>query len=371
MTLETERLRISDGVARQWVLAPSESEGQQCHASSVLSTGDQLLSAWFAGTAEGTPDNRIWLSRRDSSGTWLQAMVIAGEGETAHWNPVLARHPDGNVWLFYKRGSTISGWSTWYRISEDSGLSWSEARELVPGDRGGRGPVKNPPVMLPDGGWLAPGSEERWSAGGTVWECFADRSDDGGASWAKTSIPVDRAQFSGAGLIQPTFWARGNTVGALMRSSEGAAYSAVSSDGGRSFSEAQPSNLPNNNSGLTVVDIAGDLLACIHNPVDESWGPRCPLSISFSTDGVLWGPPSLVLEDGRTPLDGSTPPSTTGPPIGFKPRDTGVVTDGRGEYSYPSATIHGDQLIVTYTWQRRAIVCATLPLDIAAQAATR
>lgn len=350
-------------------MGPSESGGQQCHASSLVSVGDQLLCAWFAGTAEGTPDNRIWVSRRNSTGIWQKSVAVAGNGDTAHWNPVLTKHPDGNVWLFYKRGSTISGWSTWYRVSDDSGLSWGEERELVPGDRGGRGPVKNPPILLPDGGWLAPGSEEHWFEDGAVWSCFADRSDDDGESWVKAPIPVDRTRLSGSGLIQPSFWVRGNSVGALMRSTEGTAYVAKSHDGGKSFGEAQPSNLANNNSGLTVVDIAGEILACVHNPVAESWGSRCPLSISFSTDGIHWGPPVLVLEDGRTPLDGYTPGPTRGAATGFEPRDTGVVTDGRDEYSYPSATVHGDQLIITYTWQRQGIASAALPLHVAVQAA--
>jgi len=47
-----------------------------------------------------------------------------------------------------------------------------------------------------------------------------------------------------------------------------------------------------------------------------------------------------------------------GPPAG----DGGVVTDGVGEYSYPSAVLDGDLLLVTYTWQRRGIVLVTLPI---------
>ena len=379
MTAAVGHPGITTGVDRRWVLPPSDTPAQQCHASSVLSVDGRLLCAWFAGTAEGTPDNRIWLAAADHTGRWQEPRPVAGEGTEAHWNPVLAAGPDGSVWLFYKRGPAISAWQTWVRVSRDAGRTWSGARELVPGDSGGRGPVKNPPVLLPDGGWLAPGSEERWLPGGAVWDCFADRSDDGGTTWAKAPIPVDRAGLSGAGVIQPSLWTKGGTVGALMRSSEGFAYAAESTDGGRTFSPAQPTNLPNNNSGLTVAPIGEDLLACVHNPVAESWGPRCPLAVSFSTDGTRWGPPALVLEDGRTPLEGIFPAvsgsgsrmETRTQAAGFEPRDTGVVTDGRGEYSYPSATLHGDQLIVTYTWQRRGIVSAALPLAALRLAAAR
>ena len=47
---------------------------------------------------------------------------------------------------------------------------------------------------------------------------------------------------------------------------------------------------------------------------------------------------------------------------GFTPADTGVVTSGVGEYSYPTVVLDGSDLLVTYTWQRRGIVLARLPI---------
>jgi hypothetical protein len=38
--------------------------------------------------------------------------------------------------LFYKVGSPISSWMTYAKESEDGGLTWGAARELVPGDKG-------------------------------------------------------------------------------------------------------------------------------------------------------------------------------------------------------------------------------------------
>jgi predicted neuraminidase len=39
-----------------------------------------------------------------------------------------------------------------------------------------------------------------------------------------------------------------------------------------------------------------------------------------------------------------------------------VVTSGVAEYSYPYAVLDSDQLLITYTWQRRGIVLARLPV---------
>ena len=56
--------------------------------------------------------------------------------------------------------------------SEDMGYSWSKPRELVIGDIGGRGPVKNKIITLENGTWLAPASIET----DTVWDAFVDIS---------------------------------------------------------------------------------------------------------------------------------------------------------------------------------------------------
>lgn len=147
------------------------------------------------------------------------------------WNPVL--FADGErLLLFYKVGEEIPRWQTFIKESPDSGLTWSEGRELVPGDFGGRGPVKNKCIRLQDGALLAPASTE-----GAGWACFTDRSEDGGRTWHRSpDVPFERGMLSGSGTIQPTLWQdeRG-TVHMLMRSSEGAIYRSRSEDGGRSW----------------------------------------------------------------------------------------------------------------------------------------
>src|SRR5699024_1773453 len=154
----------------------------------------------------------------------------------------------------------ISSWVTWFTTSADEGRTWASPRRLIPtdpgGDRGGaggRGPVKNPPLRLGDA-WMAAGSSQSWERV-VESEPFVDISTDGGREWRNTTIPVDRANLRGAGVIQPALW-RGETGGvihALMRSTEGWAFQSTSRDHGRTWDPAQPSSLPNNNSALAVV----------------------------------------------------------------------------------------------------------------------
>ena len=357
--------RITAGVTRDWAARPGTTGGGQCHASTVLAVGDSLLCAWFAGTTEGSPDNGIFLAVREPGGSWGDPRPVAGTAAdpVAHWNPVLAHAANGAVWLFFKRGPRISEWSTWLCTSADNGATWTAPRELVPGDTGGRGPVRNPPVRAADGAWLAPASTESWAPDGAIWASFVDRSMDDGHTWDRVDIPIDRSPLSGAGVIQPALWVTGETVGALLRSSEGHAYLAISPDNGRTFAPAVPNTLPNNNSGLTVAQLPDGTLACVHNPTGTSWGARCPLAVSVSRDGLHWQTVAII-EDGRTPLGGFAPSLPEASGTGFDPHDDGVRTDGTGEYSYPAAVVRDDDLLITYTWQRRGIVCATVPLNL-------
>jgi predicted neuraminidase len=333
----------------------------QCHASTVAvaEPSAQPVIAWFTGTREGTPDNRIRIAGPRG------IHVLDTGREEAHWNPVLASGPDGALWLFCKVGPRISEWVTLVTRSQDGGASWEPVRELVPGDRsGGRGPVKNPPLLTPEGLWLAPASVEEW--GKTPrWIPFVDVSADGGATWECAPIPVDRTALIGAGLIQPALWWGRSGPVALMRSTEGRAYRSTSPDGGRTWTAAEPTALPNNNSGLCAVALPFGRVACVHNPSTQDWGSRCPLVVSVSDDEGLTWRQVLTLDDGFTPVDPSVPMRLGAPARpGFTPGDCGVVTSGLAEFSYPTAVLDGDELLVSYTWQRRGIVLARVPQDV-------
>lgn len=370
-------MTITEWVRREWV-SIDDARWSQAHASSVIRHGQSVLVAWFAGTREGTPDNRIWLTRKhDDEEGWSTPVALTTDA-VAHWNPVLAHSPAGELWLFYKSGARISGWTTWVRKSGDGGTSWSEPDQLVPGDTFGRGPVRNPPLLLDDGTWLAPGSREHWGEQ-VVWESFVDISWDDGASWTARPIPVDRAALRGAGVIQPALWRSGETVKALLRSTEGRAFLSASADGGMTWSRAEPVELANNNSGLTVVALDDGRAVCVHNPVSADWGARCPLVVSVSEDGGATWAERVCIEDGRTPIDDdprrrpslpNTARSAADEPPLFGGGDDGVVTTGIGEYSYPAAVPADDRpgshLLITYSWQRRGFVAARVPLSLLA-----
>ncbi len=297
----------------------------QCHASTVLRTEDgKFLVAWFGGTHEKNDDVGIWLSK-GAPGQWSAPVEVAKLREDPHWNPVLFKNPSGEIILFFKVGKTIDDWETWYMVSADNGDTWSEASELVPGDKGGRGPVRNKPIVLSNGWWLAPASNEKER----VWNAFIDLSEDGGKTWVSTKfLEVNRDSVPGEGVIQPALWeSEGGKVHMLLRSSAGSICRSDSEDYGKTWSPVYKTSLPNPNSGIDITKLANNNLVLIFNPDDKNWGSRNPISLTVSKDnGRTW---NAVVEIER-----------------------GNEGD---EFSYPSVISFGDTVALTYTWKRQRI----------------
>ena len=90
----------------------------QCHASTVAVVDGRPVVAWFAGTREGTPDNRVVVWRDGAT------QVLDTGRDVAHWNPVLAPGPADDLWLFLKVGPRISDWTTLVTHSDDGGRTW-------------------------------------------------------------------------------------------------------------------------------------------------------------------------------------------------------------------------------------------------------
>lgn len=293
----------------------------QCHASTLVQLpNNRFLAAWFGGTHEKHPDVGIWGAER-REGCWSPPRLLAKVRQSPHWNSVLFSDNTGRVHLFFKVGDEIPQWETWVMTSEDGGQSWSESRELVPGDRGGRGPVKNKPILLSNGDWLAPASIETDNG----WDAFVDRSTDNGLTWQASDL-LDRAAVGGLGIIQPSLWeSRPGHVHMLMRSTAGAVFRSDSDDYGHTWRPAYPTALPNNNSGLDLAKLRDGALALVFNPVAGNWAARTPLRLALSFDNGLTWPRTLDLE---------TEP---------------------GEYSYPAIIPTAVGMAITYTWKRERI----------------
>lgn len=226
--------------------------------------------------------------------------------------------------------------------SADGGETWSEPMPLGADNPAG-GPVRNKPIRLADGRMLAPNSDESAEA----WLPRVDESTDGGRTFHRLApIPLNRTDeaapdfMPGVGAIQPTLWESApGRVHALLRTQAGRVYRSDSEDGGRTWSTAYPTALPNNNSGVDLA-VDGDALYLALNPTTGTWGPRTPLVVMKSTDN------GETFEDFTTLADD---------PIDDR--------HGReGQFCYPAIVARGGRLHITYTHNRKSIAYAEIRL---------
>jgi predicted neuraminidase len=287
----------------------------QCHASTIIESGGELLAAWFGGTEESHMDVEIWLSRH-SEGKWTAPVSVAngitGAKRFPTWNPVLFQPQSGLLMLFYKVGPSPKQWWGMQIVSKDEGRTWSKPKRLPEGILG---PIKNKPVQLANGDIISGSSTEH--AG---WRVHFERSGNSADAWQLVGPVNDGKEFA---AIQPAILLHGeNKLQALSRSRQGRIVETWSNDAGRTWNEMTATTLPNPNSGLDAVTLKDGRHLLVYNHVTRG---RSPLNVALSKDGKTWNA-ALVLE--------SQP----------------------GEYSYPAVIQARDGLVhITYTWKRQRI----------------
>ena len=295
----------------------------ECHASTIVDLGDgKLAAAWFGGTHEGHTDVAIWFSKYNGN-HWSKPVALVRSpryNQVAHitvFNPLLFKHSNGTLMLFYKDG-WVEEMESRLVTSRDDGESWSEIQYFDPPLHG---PSKNKPIELPDGSILCP-------AGGDKMEI----SSDMGKTWETVKIKNPQKYF---GVIQPTVLIHEDMkLQAMFRTREGHIAQSFSNNLGKSWTDLELINMPNNNSGFDAVTLKDGRHLLVYNhagiPEGKWGGSRTPLNVAVSDEGLNWKA-ALVLED--------------------EP----------GEYSYPSVIQSDDGMVhIIYTWHRMRIKWAVI-----------
>lgn len=297
----------------------------ESHAATIAETPAGLIAAWFGGTKEGNKDVCIWTSHyKNNQWTAPQKVADGVMNDTLRYpcyNPVLFYAPNGELLLFYKIGPNVAGWTGWMKRSKDNGSTWSE-REALP--EGFLGPIKNKPELI-NGVLICPSSREK-----NGWKAVMEYTADYGRTWTKSEAINDGTIMQ---AIQPSILKHADgRLQILCRSRNTTLNESWSSDNGKTWSEMKASALPNNNSGTDAVTLKDgrQLLVYNHTLPNNSWvkgkGPRTPLNVAVSTDGVKWYAAN-VLED--SPIS---------------------------QYSYPSVIQTKDGLVhIVYTWRRERV----------------
>lgn len=305
----------------------------QCHASTIVETSaGSLVASFFGGTHEKNPDVGIWVSRREK-GRWTTPVEVANgiqytkpDGTVVRhptWNPVLFEARAGLLMLFYKVGPNPDAWWGMLMTSTDDGRTWSEPRRLP---EGVLGPIKNKPVQLADGTILCPSSAESDATG---WTVHFERTRDLGRTWEVVGPINTKEEFN---AIQPSvLFHKDGRLQILCRTTNNVVSTSWSSDQGKTWSKMAATELPNPSSGTDAVTLADGRQLLVYNPTtrtpDGKSGPRSPLNVAVSDDGVHWKDVATLEND-----------------------------NGANGYSYPAVIQTRDGLVhITYTWRRERI----------------
>lgn len=294
-----------------------------CHAATIAETPEGLVASFFGGTAEKNPDVGIWVCRQTHDGKWTAPVEVANGVQYLHvdgtpyrhpcWNPVLFQQPNGPLLLFYKCGPNPDAWWGMWMTSEDHGKTWSTPARLP---QGIDGPVKNKPVLMPDGSLLSACSTEHEG-----WRVHFERLSPDGKTWSRTEAVNGGRKYM---AIQPSILSYGkDRLQAIGRTrNNGKLFEIWSEDGGKTWGEMTLMELPNSSTGTDAVTLADGRQLLIYNHTLKG---RTPLNVAVSKDGKSWDA-ALVLEN--------------------EP----------GEYSYPAVIQTKDGRVhFIYTWKRERI----------------
>jgi len=289
-----------------------------CSVIEQAPNGD-LICVWYGGNYESGDDQTIFLARRKpDSRVWSEPEPLIRNSVQPPGNAIVFVDGKDRLWLVWCRMEPTrpirrgGGWDRCrllYRISEDSGMTWSEDK-----------------VMFKEELWAVPRNRPlRMTNGTMVLPVEAVYGERAGSTFLISRDDGDTWTIGGftEGGSQPTLAERSDgSLVALMRMYPKITQ-IVSKDEGETWSDAVQTSLKNPDAGISMTPLQNGHWVIVFN---NSSTHRTPLSIARSLDeGKTW----------ETPYDLET---------------------NRGEYSYPSVLQTADGKIhVTYTYRRYAI----------------
>jgi predicted neuraminidase len=284
-----------------------------------------LGCVWFGGSMEGRSDISVYMSRLEpGSSQWTAPVQLSNDAERSEQNPILFPAPDGDLWLLHTAQNSGNQDTAVVRrrISHDNGRTWGPVETLSDAPVGTF--VRQPIHVHGDGAWLLPVFTCRTAAGekwdGSLDESAVLRSTDQGRTWQRIAVP------GSLGCVHMSIVpATGDRLLGFFRSRwADSIYMTHSDDGGRSWVEPAPTDLPNNNSSIQALRLADGRLAMIFNEssaenaterraslydeLDEDSGAdaKAKSTAEASMRRAFWGAPrapmtlALSMDDGRT-----------------------------------------------------------------------
>lgn len=255
---------------------------------SIGKTGKRLWAAWMSGgTREPDAGNYGIVSYKDPGTGWVDpAMVIVHpDGNVRVMDPQLWTDPDGSLWVFWVQNTGAHGfdgiWGTWaihIDNPEAENPTWTSPRRLFDGL------MRNKPIVLSTGEWLAP--SYNWvSRQSAVYISY-----DKGKSWTLQGGPVNPPAPVNDFYEHMVVELNNGNLWMLQRSIQGS----VSTDKGKTWTALDTVRTNAANSRLYIGRLrSGNLLLIYNNHPTE----RENMTAFLSKDGGKTWPYKLLLDE--------------------------------------------------------------------------
>jgi len=303
-----------------------------------LPDGSFVMTMLGGGDTEPMPENRVFLTRSfDQGETWtpLERLALDLPEDCAKTPCELTVFPDRCVLYVSTHDGTFGDWRSFTVESTDGCRTWSSP-EPLPGFLAQRSFIR-PTLRSRDGRLIVPWQYYRHTDArpvdlhdGRHFSTPRDPrngvmiSEDGGESWSihgdvRLNDDPEYHAWAEPALAELS----DGRIAMLIRNDRtGILYRADSLDGGRTWPQfAEPTDIPNPGSKLTLYQNQAGAIALVHNPKPVP-GQRRPLSLWVSDDDMRTWPHQQVLVPES--LDGPDHPG-----MGLSYPDGFLAADGK------------------------------------------
>jgi Neuraminidase (sialidase) len=288
---------------------PRNSEG----SFATLSTGRIIFcyTQFYGGARDDSAAQIVRIYSDDQGRTWsAPEVIVKNDGGHNVMSVSLLRLASGKLALFYCVKNSWIDCRPHMRESSDDGATWSEAKLILAAP--GYFVLNNDRVIQTSKGRIIvplafhrargtdPESSKSWDSRAiTMWLY----SDDEGVTWQEAATWWAMPVRSGSGLQEPGVVELAD--GALFswsRTDQGAQFGFRSSDGGKSWTPPEPTELKSPTGPASIKRLPGssDLLALFNDhsgrfPFPK--GKRNPFVAAISSDGGRTWPNRKLVED--------------------------------------------------------------------------
>ncbi len=291
------------------LLPPGPGNPRNTEGSFITLKDRRILFAYSRFTGGGDDNAAAYIAGRYSSDggrTWSanDVTIVEREGQMNAMSVSLLRLKDRRIALFYLRKNSTSDCRPYLRYSSDEAKTWSEPILCIPdigyfvlnNDRAVQ--LRSGRIVLPVAQHSGVGME--YSSRGVSMTYL---SDDVGRTWrvgrTRLEMPAsDRTGFQEPGVVE----LKDGRLMMFIRTGKGCQYLSYSSDGGETWSPAEPSSIrsPVSPASIKRIPKKGDLLMVWNDNPNEgpTRGKRTPITVAISRDeGKTWIRPHNVRDD--------------------------------------------------------------------------